>query len=92
MKFLTSSTTDLDSQDLTGLFIGPNGNYFNYEVEYVENDFVRIKDSVGRIMPIDYTEVRDFAIMLTAIADHQEAQQLFEEINLKTLFSILNVK
>jgi hypothetical protein len=90
MKFLVSPT-DLDTQDLTGLFTNSLGKCFNYEVEYVENDFIRIKDSVGRIMPIDYTEIRDFAVMLTAIADHQEAGVLFEQANLKALFDTLNV-
>lgn len=90
MKFLSSPAT-LDQFDTSGLFKSPDGRYFNYLVEYNENEDLRITDSVGRIMPIDYTEIKDFAVLLTAILEFQAAKEAFDEDNLADLFDTLNL-
>jgi hypothetical protein len=81
MKFLICPTSQdqLEYGGNEGLFRGSNNKYFNYAVEFEHNDFVRITDSVGRIMPMDISEVRDFADMLGRIADYHEHMELAKD-------------
>ena len=75
MKFLIcpASQDMLDYGDVEDLFRNPaTGTYFNYSVEFLEDEMVTITDSVGRYVPLDIEEVRDLAKMLTRIANYQE--------------------
>ena len=89
MKFLVSPADQ--TQDTSGLFKGHNSKLYNYTVEYNEGEDLRITDSLGRIMPIAYTEIRDFAVIFTALADFQESKEMFEEVNLRALFETLTL-
>jgi hypothetical protein len=75
MKILVSplSQEQLDT-DTTGAFSSPGTDkLFNYCIEFEENDYLTITDSLKRVMPLDYTEINDFARLFTALDVFQKA-------------------
>jgi hypothetical protein len=88
MKFLIcpASQDMLDYGDVEDLFRNPaTGTYFNYSVEFLEDEMVTITDSVGRYVPLDIEEVRDLAKMLTRIANFQEDKAYMENLLMSQL-------
>lgn len=73
MKILVSPTPKhITDESIEGLFQSESGRYFSYELTYFEPDFVQIKDSIGRTLPVDITEMVDLGEMLLRIARFQE--------------------
>ena len=71
--------------DTEGLFESSCGNFYNFRVELIEDEMIRIHDTCGRYMPIDITDVANIGKMLSRIAEYTEAkaalnQQLVEAI------------
>lgn len=76
MKILVSPTPQYIVDDSTeGLFQSESGQYFSYELTYFEPDFVQIKDSAGRTLPVDINEMADLGEMLLRIARFQETSE-----------------
>lgn len=71
-----------------GLFKSPDGNHFMYKINYTENDYLTITDSVGRSMPMDYTEIEDIAEMLARIVRYQLAKACVEEALMDGLMNV----
>jgi hypothetical protein len=55
-----------ETRETTDAFESPNGTFYDFEIEVLP-DMIRIKDSVGRVMPIDSATIGDFAEMLGRI-------------------------
>lgn len=78
MKFLIAqaSQEQLDFGDTEDMFESTDGDLFNYQVEFFEDEMVRITDSIGRIMPLDINEVGDLIDVLLRIKQYQETKTI----------------
>lgn len=77
-----SDTLNLMSNDeLDNLFYNQDGEAFWFVVELDEDGFV-ISDTCGRLMPIDFTQVKEFAAMAMAVSTvykaSEDAEALFD--------------
>ena len=87
MKFLIApaSAEQINDSGTEGLFVGIDKCYYNYMIEYTENEDVVITDNVGRRMPICIFDVRGLQLTLDRIAHFQEAQEACYAHNVQTL-------
>lgn len=76
MKFLIcpSCPAQLENGETEGLFKDGYGNFYNYTVEFLEDEMITITDSVGRYVPLDIEEVRGLANILNRIVRYQEGK------------------
>jgi len=85
MKFLICPAADYQLNDTEGLFKSPRGTYFNFCVELIEDEMIRIHDTCGRYVPIDISDVAAMGDILCRIAEYTESkkgleQDLFDDI------------
>lgn len=76
MKFLIcpASPDQIEDGDYD-LFKGQDGVSYNYAVEFIEDEMVTIRDTVGRYVPVDITEVNSLITMLMRISTYQMNKQ-----------------
>ena len=85
MNFLICPTADYQLNDTEGLFESSSGTFYNFRIELLEDEMIRLHDTCGRYVPIDISDVDTIGRMLMQIAEYTEAkstlqQQLFDEI------------
>ena len=73
MKFLIcpASQDQIEPGDYT-LFKGQDGCSYNYQVEFFEDDMVKITDSIGRYVPLQVDEIPSLINMLVRINNYQK--------------------
>ena len=86
MNFLICPATDYQLEDTQGMFQSPGGSYFNFRIELIENEMIRIHDTCGRYMPLDITEIGAMADILNRIAAYTETKA---ELNQDLIDSLL---
>lgn len=65
------SPADLDEMGIEGF--KHNGNEYEYRMDiYLEDGFMRITDSINRMIPIDMTHYADLAVALDMASSLQE--------------------
>ena len=81
MKFLVCPTgpSQLKYQDTDGCFQSNSGTFFDYQVEFIEDEMITITDNIGRSVPIDIFDVAGMARMLTRIAQYTEDKAACQE-------------
>ena len=86
MKFLIcpASQEQIEDGDYD-LFKGQDGATYNYAVEYYEDDMVTIRDSVGRYVPMEVTEIKGLIKMLIKIDEFQSNKVKVQEVLLGEL-------
>lgn len=61
-----------DEDSLASLFTDTKGNYYEYKFEvHLENNeggFIRFSDSIGRMVPVDFDDLRDVAEMFARLS------------------------
>ncbi len=66
---LITSENEIDGAEY---FEGPHGDLYEFKYEVVlENDgdgFIRFSDSIGRMVPVDFSQIQDIAEMFGRIA------------------------
>ena len=63
-----------------GMFKSASGELYSYEVELVkEEDMVRITDNLGRMVPVDISELDDLVEVLERIANYVACKECMEE-------------
>ena len=68
MYILAGLVNPEDRDDVTGCFQSEEGRFYDYKFEIHENEkFLRLHDTVGRMIPIDFNELRDIAEMFARI-------------------------
>lgn len=87
MKFLIAPATPsfIDTCGSEGLFTDVKGRKFLYEIDYEENEMIRISDSVGRMVPLDIDEVTALAEVLCRIVRYQDTKEAMQLILLNEL-------
>jgi len=83
MKFLVCPTgpAQLKYQDTDGCFQNESGSFFDFRVEFTENEMLTITDNCGRSIPIDIEDIGAIGAILTRISEYtEEANQLREEL------------
>jgi hypothetical protein len=82
MKFLICPASQdlIDFCDEGDFFYSPNKTAFNFEVEFVEDEYIRINDTVGRTMPIDVSDLGDFIKILMRIDNYVQDKQDMQSI------------
>ena len=87
MKFLVcpSNTYQLDYQDTEGCFQSASGTFFDYQVEFIEDEMITITDNVGRSVPVDINDVAGLAKMLTRIAEYTRDKGRYQEFLMNEL-------
>lgn len=83
MKFLVCPTgpAQLKYQDTDGCFQNEAGTYFDFMVDFTENEMVTITDNCGRSVPIDIEDIGAIGAILTRISEYtEESTQLREEL------------
>jgi len=83
MKFLVCPTgpAQLKYQDTDGCFQNEAGIYFDFMVDFTENEMVTITDNCGRSVPIDIEDIGAIGAILSRIADYTaDIKQLREEL------------
>lgn len=72
MKFLICPATPDQIQDGDyDLFKGQDGATYNYSIEFYEDDMVTIRDSVGRYVPLEISELKPLINILVRIDNFQ---------------------
>ena len=61
-------------------------SYYQYEIE-LDEDTVRISDSIGRSVPVDISEIGAMAAMLNRIDNYVKNKEKVNEYLLQTLLS-----
>lgn len=80
MKFLICPATPDQIQDGDyDLFKGQDDVSYNYAVEYFEDDMVTIRDTVGRYVPLDTSEIKPLISMLVRIDNFQTNKMRVQE-------------
>lgn len=93
MKILAglASEEQIEMGGTEGLFESPEGIFYNYQFEVVDegngNGYVRISDSVGRMVPMDFDEIEDLAEMFARITRFAVAKRHVEDNLLKDLMT-----
>lgn len=87
MKFLICPASQdlLDFCDTDDFFYSPGGTAFNYTVEFVEDEYIRITDTVGRVMPIDINELQNFIEVLNRINNYTQDKAAMDAILISNL-------
>ena len=89
MKFLVCPTgpapAQLKYQDTEGCFQSNSGRFFDFMVEFTENEMVTIRDNCGRSVPIDIEDIGKIGEILTRIAEYtagmeQAREELMEDL------------
>lgn len=63
-----------------GMFKSASGELYSYEVELVKDeDMVRITDALGRMIPIDVSELDDLVEVLERIANYVACKECISE-------------
>ena len=86
MNFLVCPAADFQIDDTESLFKCASGNLYNYRVEFIEDEMIRIHDTCGRYMPLDITEIGAMADILNRIAAYTETKA---ELNQDLIDSLL---
>lgn len=86
MNFLICPAEHYQLNDTEGLFKSSQGNFYNFRVELIEDDMIRIHDTCGRYMPIDITDVANMGSMLLRIAEYTEAKAALNQDLIDTIF------
>lgn len=81
MKFLIcpSCPEQLENGETEGLFEDSYGTFYNYTVEFLEDEMITITDSVGRYVPLDIEEVTGLANILNRIVRYQRGKAVAEQ-------------
>ena len=88
MKFLICPATQDQIEDGDyDLFKGQDDATYNYEVEFFEDDMVKITDSVGRYVPLEVGEIPALINMLIRIDNFQTGKQAAQEFLTNELLS-----
>ena len=89
MKFLVCPTgaSQLKYQDTDGCFQSASGTFYDYQVEFIEDEMITITDNIGRSVPVDIYDVAGLARMLTRIAAYTDNKATCQEILLTQLCS-----
>ena len=87
MKFLIcpASQDMLDFCDENDFFYSPNKTAFNFEVDFIEDEYIRISDTVGRTMPIDLDNLGDFIKILMRIDNYTQDKKDMQDILMSQL-------
>ena len=87
MKFLICPASQelLDFCDPEDFFFSPGKVAYNFEVEFIEDEYIRITDTVGRTMPIDLNDLGDFIRILTRIDNYTQDKQDMQDILMSQL-------
>jgi hypothetical protein len=87
MKFLICPAAQdlIDFCDPEDFFYSPSGVACNFEVEFFEDDMIRISDTVGRSMPIDINDLPSFIQILTRIDNFTQDKKDMKAILLSQL-------
>lgn len=86
MNFLICPAADYQLDDTEGLFQSSSGNFYNFRIELVEDDMIRLHDSCGRYVPVDMSDVATIGKMFTRIAEYTEAKAAISRDLLEALF------
>lgn len=86
MNFLICPAADYQLDDTEGMFQSPGGSYFNFKIELIENEMIRIHDTCGRYVPIDIADVAAFGDILSRIAAYTESKQELQQDLIDTIF------
>lgn len=80
MQFLICEASDeqLDTNGEYDLFKGDDGYFYNYEVEF-DTDTVRIKDTIGRMVPIGVEELDSMVFILNRINNYVKSTKTLNE-------------
>ena len=87
MKFLICPAAE-DLLQFCGedeFFYSPSGVACNFEVEFIEDEMIRINDTVGRSMPIDINDLPSFIQILTRIDNFTQDKKDMKAILLSQL-------
>ena len=87
MKFLICPASQdlIDFCDESDFFYSPAKVAYNFEVEFYEDDMIRINDTVGRSMPIDVNDLTNFIQVLTRIRNYTEDKKDMQDILMSQL-------
>lgn len=93
MKILAglASEDQIEMGGTEGLFESPEGMFYNYQFEVVDegagNGFIRISDSVGRMVPMDFDDIENLAEMMARIARFAVTKRHMEDNMLDDLMT-----
>lgn len=87
MNFLICPAAEYQLDDTEGLFKSSCGNFYNFRIELIEDEMIRIHDTCGRYMPIDISDVASVGEMLLRIAEYTEAKVALNEDLIDTIFN-----
>lgn len=77
MEILAGKVSDellaiYDEESIASLFTDKAGNYYEYKFEVILEDgnegFIRFYDSIGRVVPVNFDDIRDVAEMFGRIS------------------------
>lgn len=89
MKILVCpASPEIIEQCSEGLFLSKEGKSYLYQVEYVEDEYVRITDSVGRVMPFDIDEITSIAEILGRINRFRSNTSFSNAVLVKQLMTV----
>lgn len=77
---------DSEFEDEIDFFEGTNGTKYMYSIEY-DGETVRIKDTVGRGLPLDTSDIPAICKMLQRIYNYEKNMEGMSEFLYKTLVS-----
>lgn len=86
MNFLICPAADYQLNDTEELFESNQGNFYNFRIELIENEMIRIHDTCGRYMPIDISDVANMGSMLLRIAEYTDAKVAMNEDLITMIF------
>ena len=87
MKFLICPAAQdlIDFCDPEDFFYSPAKVAYNFQVEFIEDEMIRINDTVGRSMPIDVNDLTNFIQVLTRIRNYTEDKKDMQDILMSQL-------
>ena len=74
------SADDLDEMDIDAF--EHNGTFYEFKLEmYLEDGFVRVSDTIGRMIPMDMTHYQDFAKAMEMVMSLQRLQDYRNQVD-----------
>lgn len=82
MKFLVCPTnaSQVKHQDTEGCFRSATGVFYDYQVDFIEDEMITITDNIGRSVPVDIYDVAGLAKMLIRIAVYTDNKAACQEV------------
>ena len=72
---------ELDEMGIDDVF-EHNGSFYEYRLDvYLEDGFIRLTDSIGRMVPVDMTHYQEFAKALQLVVSLQNMQDMKETLD-----------